>query len=95
MQNPSHISVAQLDHVTGGTPPGPAPASISPGNCGLGGVLHSLDHSLSSLNNSNNNNGGINSTTMMMFGMAMAMNRWPDVVVYQGGGGWGWHHHCW
>jgi hypothetical protein len=98
MQTPSQISHAQLDHVTGGgTPPAPTPTGINPGNCGLGGVLHSLDHSVNALNSNNNNNGGMSTTDMMMFGMAMSMNRQPNVVVnnYGGGGGWGWHRHCW
>ena len=89
------ISKAHLDHVTGGgAPVGSTPTSIGPGNCGLGGVLHTLDHSLSALNN-NNNSGFGNATTMMMFGMAIAASRRPDVVVYNNGPGWGWHRHCW
>ena len=97
MQNPSQISHAHLDHVTGGgTPATPTPTGISPGNCGLGGVLHSLDNSVHALNSSNNNGGFGNATTMMMFGMALAASRRPDVVVYNNGPGWGWHHHhCW
>jgi len=95
----SQISKAHLDHVTGGGTPTSAPAatptSISPGNCGLGGVLHTLDSSIHALNNSNNSGPFGNATTMMMFGMALAASRRPDVVVYNNGPGWGWHRHCW
>ena len=94
MQN---ISTSDLDLVFGGTgsdkPAIPGSASSGSGSSGLNGdqlltAIQGIQSSLKDINK--NNNGGLFGNNGMLFlGMAMAMSRRSEVVVYGGRHGYG------